>query len=302
MGKWTLLVLIVIAAMAFAGPRDRATVEREVAQLNAILELHNSSWSAGVTCMSMLSEAEAQEMMGLLPTEVDRDEFAYDSRQWPANGKEVLVANITRVKNQAQCGSCVSFGTTAVFEQTYTTKFSDSKLFSERYLFFCSPYTGYGCNGGWSLDGGAVAASNSGKGMIEDQHCKYTDGGSYYYDCGQGCNTGSKKYTMGYKRVSASDYIRILNGNRAIIIGMIVYDDFRSYKEGAYEHLTGQRLGGHCMALVGYGTTADGKHYWVIKNSWSANWGKDGYVRVLIKPEQKLKDSNVEDYGGYYFE
>lgn len=303
MRKWLLLSLVLLLAVtSWADPRDRAEVEREIALLNSMLELQQGGWTADVNPIAFLSEEELQGMLGLQVDEVDREQFAFNAAEWPAEGNEVLVENLTEVKNQAKCGSCVSFGTTACFEQTYWAKNNKKVLFSERYLFFCSPYTGYGCNGGWSLNGGAVAASNSSKGMIENDECPYYSNGTYHYDCGSGCNSGAKKYTMPHYRVSANDYIKVLDKNRAIIIGMIVFNDFRYYKSGIYEHLEGQRLGGHCMALVGYGTTKDGKHYWVIKNSWDKTWGDNGFIRVLIKSEQKYKDSNVEDYGGYAFE
>ena len=33
----------------------------------------------------------------------------------------------------------------------------------------------------------------------------------------------------------------------------------------------------HCVQLVGYNSVAD-KPYWILRNSWSAGWGQDGFI------------------------
>jgi len=40
---------------------------------------------------------------------------------------------------------------------------------------------------------------------------------------------------------------------------------------GAYNVLN------HCVQLVGY-NEAGGKKYWLVRNSWAADWGEDGYI------------------------
>ena len=35
----------------------------------------------------------------------------------------------------------------------------------------------------------------------------------------------------------------------------------------------------HAMILIGYGKFA-GREYWLLKNSWGPNWGKDGYIMM----------------------
>lgn len=53
--------------------------------------------------------------------------------------------------------------------------------------------------------------------------------------------------------------------------------EFKEYREGIFTGSCGTETN-HAMLVVGYGTTANGTDYWIVKNSWGTTWGDNGYI------------------------
>jgi len=62
-----------------------------------------------------------------------------------------------------------------------------------------------------------------------------------------------------------------------------VYEDFLNYKSGVYHHVTGLKLGGHAIKILGWGEdeASGGTPYWLIANSWNYDWGDNGFFKIL---------------------
>jgi cathepsin B len=68
--------------------------------------------------------------------------------------------------------------------------------------------------------------------------------------------------------------------NGPLYVRFDVYEDFPTYKSGVYHTTSWNRLGGHAVENVGWGTL-NGQAYWRIKNSWNEEWGDAGHFKIV---------------------
>ncbi len=68
-----------------------------------------------------------------------------------------------------------------------------------------------------------------------------------------------------------------LSQGHPVIFGMIIHRNFMDYRRGVYDTPRGPQMGGHAMTLIGYD---DRKKAFKLINSWSDQWGLDGYAWV----------------------
>ncbi len=83
-----------------------------------------------------------------------------------------------------------------------------------------------------------------------------------------------------------------------ISVSFNVYDDFFAYSSGVYTHNFTSAVDGtpiesefnpfcvtnHAVLAVGWGETAAGDKYWIVKNSWGEAWGQKGYFWIKRDP------------------
>jgi C1A family cysteine protease len=179
------------------------------------------------------------------------------------------------VKDQQNCGSCWAFATVASFETSYFLKTGNMVSFSDQQVTDCDTLNG-GCRGGGipnSLKyvvGAGLTAQENYPYVARDQVCKTenikdpAEATDYYFE----------------SPVTESSLESIVT-TAPPYVSMQVVSSFFAYNGGVYSgsDCSNTRTN-HAVNPIGWGTTEDGTKFWIIRNSWGANWGEDGYFRM----------------------
>merc|ERR1712126_370624 len=158
---------------------------------------------------------------------------------------------VTAVKNQGQCGSCWDQGN-------------------------------QGCNGG--LMDYAFDYIIAAPGLESESDYPYTSGGGHSgHDC---------KFDKSKVKATISSYVDVKRKDEDALkqavatVGPISvaidasHFSFQLYSGGVYyERSCSEDRLDHGVLVIGYGTE-DGKDYWLVKNSWAASWGEEGYIKM----------------------
>nr|BAN42134.1 cysteine proteinase ACP1 precursor, putative [Entamoeba invadens] len=177
-------------------------------------------------------------------------------------------------KDQAQCGSCWTFCTTAVMEGRVNKDLGKLYSYSEQQLIDCDT-TDNGCSGGHPDNSFTFIKNNKGITLETSYPYKAADGT---------CNTAVKNVATvaGHKRVtdgSETGLQEITATYGPVAVGMDASRaSFQLYKKGTICNDANCKriVMDHCVTLVGYGKNTDGE-YWIIRNSWGTSWGDEGY-------------------------
>jgi len=188
---------------------------------------------------------------------------------------------VTPVKNQGQCGSCWSFSTTGSTEGAHAIKTGHLVSLSEQNLMDCSTsYGNQGCNGGLMDDAFQYIIANKG---IDKESCyPYTaqDGNcNYSTSCIGATLTSYKDITQGSEADLQAASATIGPISVAINAGL---SSFQFYNGGVYSDPSCSGAPNdldHGVLVVGYGTLS-GTAMWIVKNSWGASWGVNGYIMM----------------------
>jgi len=237
---------------------------------------------------------------------------SFDARKnWPN------CPTVAQIRDQSACGSCWAFGAVEAISDRYCVALGSTNPrwtnlpVSALDMLACCDSCGNGCEGGYPqaawqywVDSGLPTEACKPYPFAPCEHHipmkNYPVCPSTIYStpsCPTGCTDGSTPQR--FYGASAYDvngdvasYQQELMTNGPFELTMDVYSDFEQYRGGVYSHQSGDLLGGHAIRLLGWGTDS-GTDYWVIANSWNADWGEGGTFRIV----RGTNECNIESGG-----
>lgn len=161
-------------------------------------------------------------------------------------------------------------------------KYKDTRL-SPQSLLSCDK-TDRGCEGG-DLDSAWTFAQTDG---LVSEKC-FPFKGTDEVGCDDKCSDETPLKAASVCVLGSEEAImRELVVNGPVVAPMFLFDDFLVYKSGVYNRLpTAKQVTDskrnyvlHPVKIIGWGMENKRPH-WLVENSWGADWGQEGFAKVL---------------------
>jgi len=243
---------------------------------NAKINSQNANtFTVGINKFSDWTHSEYKKILGYKKSHNTKNFKVHETLNetndvdWRNNGA------VTNVKDQGQCGSCWAFSTTGALEGAYFVAHQQLLNLSEQQLVDCAREGSNGCEGG-SMDAAFDYASENA--IVSEDDYPYTA------QDGQ-CQAEGKQGL-----VKAADHTDVPSNDRAQLLSYVNQGPVSiaiEADQGAFQGYQGGVLNSadcgtnldHGVLIVGHGN--DGQQdYWIVKNSWGANWGENGFIRI----------------------
>lgn len=232
-----------------------------------------TGWMSGPSGFENKPYMENDKDPSDIPSNIKRD-YKMKAFNWKDSGY------MTPVKYQEGCGSCWAFASTGVYEGVYRIVKGKELDLSEQYLVDCTfgkpPKYNNACNGGRServfelLTEMSHLSESKMPYKAEKQKCYGKFEVPYKINKWGWVSSDRKKSTPEEIKKALCKY-------GPIAASVQVTDVWRGYTGGIIDIKTDTDKTNHAVVIVGWDDT---KNAYLIRNSWSKDWGENGYCWV----------------------
>lgn len=194
-----------------------------------------------------------------------------------------------QVEDQLTQGSCQGQSLTECLEYCYAVATNAVEQFSRQYAYLLSQkFDGINGDRGSTLNGGTKAAK---QGICRESVGPYTRSYPGLGWMTQAMHDDAKNFKLKSHTAlkSAAEIRNYIGAGAGIVqIGIMWGNEMTPDSSGIIRRFTGNGGGGHAVTLDGYvpwqdvGVQNSAGYYFLLKNSWSKRWGKDG--RAYVEP------------------
>jgi cathepsin L len=261
----------------------------KIHRVNVKNQQDGSQWQAGIHPFMDWTRAERNSLKGYKPNRGVRSGFAglqvsvaaksQLNASWSESGSaDVASGEGISLRNQGTCGSCWAISAVEAVE----ARLPGNTRISAQALVDCVPNPHH-CGGSGGCDGatGELAYEYTrDHGLPLESDYAYTgkDGSCQ-------SPTGQRAKVTGWTNVPSNNAQSLMDAlyNSGPVVVAVAADDWFDYDNGIYDGCKKDATLDHAVLAKGYGGQGDGM-WWRIQNSWGANWGEQGHIRLKRRP------------------
>jgi len=243
---------------------------KRVHKKQSISSIENSGAVFGLTKFADMSPKEFKATILMKTLKVHTPSEKRAELQSPSGAIDWVQKGMTTpVKNQLQCGSCWTFSAAETIESAnlIAGKISTSDWLAPQEIVDCDN-GGNGCGGGWPSQAMNWVISQGG--LDTEASYPYT---AQQGQCSQGTIGATISSVGGPIGDEGSMYNQLQSSPLSICCDASAWQDYSGGVLAANQ--CGQNID-HAIQLTGYSPDQGG--YWIVRNSWGADWGNSGFI------------------------